>query len=323
MLQQINTHMTDVQQQIAALTLSIEKLTKDPKSVREEHTLEKQFGPIEYEDPEGELSKLHQTSTVTAYQSQFENLAQRIDGLPDKFLTRTFISGLKDNIKTNVKSFRPTSLKDVIGLARLQEKKIKEHREKGLCYNCDEKFRPGHKCKSFTLFLINGNDYCDEDMDCSPDSDVIAHPEISLDAIAGVTNPQTIRVIGYYHNKPLYILLDSGSTHNFLDHSVASKLNLHISCNTVFDVMVANRDRLYSERQYQNIFIDIQGVPTTSDFYLLSLEGYDIALGSHWLQTLGPIVWDFSKLIMEFCYQGKTYKLAGISTKELSVFSCH
>ncbi|KAF9671218.1 hypothetical protein SADUNF_Sadunf12G0024600 [Salix dunnii] len=162
---------------------------------------------------------------------------------------------------------------------------MKERREKGLCYNYDEKFKPGHKCKSLTLFLIDGNDYCDEDMDCSPDSDA---PEISLHAIAGATNPQTMRVTGYYHNKPLYILLDSGSTHNFLDPSVASKLNLHISY-----------------------------------FYLLSLGGYDAVLGAHWLRTLGLILWDFSKLTMEFRFQGKIYRLAGIPTRELFVLSCH
>jgi len=39
MLQQIDTHMTNIQQQITALTLSIEKLTKDPKSMREEHSV--------------------------------------------------------------------------------------------------------------------------------------------------------------------------------------------------------------------------------------------------------------------------------------------
>jgi hypothetical protein len=200
---------------------------------------------------------------------------------------------------------------------------MKERRERGLCYNYDEKFRPGHKSKSLTLFLIDGNDYFDEDMDCSLDSDVIPHPEISLHVIAGATNPQTMRVPGYYHNKPLYILLDSGSTHNFLDPSVASKLNFSISYKTSFDVRVANGERLYSEGQCQNIFIDIQGVPVTSDFYLLSLGGYDVVLGRHWLQTLGPILWDFSKLTMEFCYQGKTYRLASIPTKKLFVLSCH
>ena len=124
---------------------------------------------------------------------------------------------------------------------------MNERREKGLCYNCDEKFIPGHKCKSLTLFLVDGNDYCDEDMDCSLDSDVIPHLEISLHAIAGATNPQTMCVIRYYHNKPLYILLDSSSTYNFLDPLVASKLNLHISCKTSFNVMMTNIDRLYSE----------------------------------------------------------------------------
>jgi len=87
--------------------------------------LKKRFGPTEYEDPEGELSKLCQTSTVAAYQSQFENLAQRIDGLPDRFLTRNFIHGLKDDVKINVKSFCRTSLKDAIGLTLLQEKFLK------------------------------------------------------------------------------------------------------------------------------------------------------------------------------------------------------
>jgi len=70
--------------------------------------------------------------------------------------------------------------------------------------------------------------------------------------------------------------------------------------------MVANEDRLYSKGQCQNIFIEIQGIPVTSDFYLFSLGGYDVILGVHWLQTLGPTLWDFSKLTMEFCYQGKT-----------------
>jgi hypothetical protein len=32
---------------------------------------------------------------------------------------------------------------------------------------------------------------------------------------------------------------------------------------------------------------------------------------------------DLSKLTMEFCYQGKTYRLVGIPTKELSVLLCH
>ena len=31
---------------------------------------------------------------------------------------------------------------------------LKDQRDKGLCFNCDEKFGPGHHCKK--LFLIAG-----------------------------------------------------------------------------------------------------------------------------------------------------------------------
>ncbi|KAJ0028629.1 hypothetical protein Pint_35012 [Pistacia integerrima] len=175
-------------------------------------SLEKRFGPTEYEDPEGEITKLRQTSTVAAYQTQFEKLAQRVDGLPDRFLARTFVSGLRDDIKGMVKLLRPTSLKEAIGLARLQEKhhcrdrksfsapnkpttfaaptptkpspslktqrlsydEMKARRDKGLCYYCDDKFGPGHKCKTRTFFFLEGQE--DSDMDCSDDDSPVSPP---------------------------------------------------------------------------------------------------------------------------------------------------
>ena len=33
-----------------------------------------------------------------------------------------------------------------------------ERRKKGLCYNCDEKWGFGHKCKYVKLFLLEGID---------------------------------------------------------------------------------------------------------------------------------------------------------------------
>ena len=36
-------------------------------------------------------------------------------------------------------------------VAQMEERKKKE-----LCYNCDDKWAPGHKCKQATLFLLEG-----------------------------------------------------------------------------------------------------------------------------------------------------------------------
>lgn len=106
------------------------------------------------------------------YQSQFEELANRTEGLNVSFMISCFVGGLKEEIRLSVQMLKPTTLTDAIGLACMQEEnvealrhqnhqesiitllikkltpvKIKEMREKGLCYNCDIKFSPGHRCK--------------------------------------------------------------------------------------------------------------------------------------------------------------------------------
>ena len=56
------------------------------------------FGPSVFDDFIGSLSKLHQTSTVSEYQEEFEKLTNHMEGLSDAFYKSCFISGLKDTI---------------------------------------------------------------------------------------------------------------------------------------------------------------------------------------------------------------------------------
>lgn len=46
-------------------------------------------------------------------------------------------------------------------------------------------------------------------------------------------------------------------------------------------------------------------------FYLLPLDSFDVVLGIQWLKTLGPIVWDFKALTMDFLRKGKQVTLHG------------
>ena len=43
-------------------------------------------------------------------------------------------------------------------LQKLTNAQMKERRKQGLCYNCDEKWHLGHKCKGAKLFLFEGWD---------------------------------------------------------------------------------------------------------------------------------------------------------------------
>lgn len=42
-----------------------------------------------------------------------------------------------------------------IPVKRLSASKLQDRRDKGLCYSCDEKFIPGHKCKSKIFLLVH------------------------------------------------------------------------------------------------------------------------------------------------------------------------
>lgn len=144
------------------------------------------YGATEFLDFFGDLTKLQQTGTVKEYQVQFEKLLIRAGKLSQSQQVGCFVSGLKESIRTDVQASKPNSLSAAIGLARLYESRneqamaivnnteavvsntnstypvikkllpmeLKERREKGLCFNCDERFKPGHRCKK--LFFIEG-----------------------------------------------------------------------------------------------------------------------------------------------------------------------
>lgn len=52
-----------------------------------------------------------------------------------------------------------------------------------------------------------------------------ADPEISLHALTSSLNLKTMRVVGKVGGQKVVILIDSGSTHNFLDHSIVKRVN--------------------------------------------------------------------------------------------------
>ena len=99
-----------------------------------------------------------------------------------------------------------------------------ERQLKGLCYNCDEKYFTGHKCKEQKLFMAISEDIQEEDVDTPPvpESPEISdinppfnppevEPIISLNALTGFSSPQTLKLIGYIKHRKVIILVDSGS----------------------------------------------------------------------------------------------------------------
>jgi hypothetical protein len=110
-----------------------------------------------------------------------------------------------------------------------------------LCYNCDDKYFPGQKCKEQKMFMAISKDNLEEDVVTplvleSPEiTDITPSfkpPEveliISLNPLTGFSTPQTLKLIGYIKHQKVIILVDSGSTHNFIHRCIAQETHCYI-----------------------------------------------------------------------------------------------
>ncbi|KAL4580818.1 hypothetical protein LXL04_017022 [Taraxacum kok-saghyz] len=86
--------------------------------------LELRFGPSTYENHQATLFKLHQTTTVSAYQSAFEKLSNRVTDFGPEALLNCFLSGLRADFQNEIFIHHPTSLHQAYGLAKLVEDKL-------------------------------------------------------------------------------------------------------------------------------------------------------------------------------------------------------
>ena len=84
-------------------------------------------------------------------------------------------------------------------------------------------------------------------------------PKISFHALSGVATPRTMQVTSVIQGRQLHILIDSGSTHNFVCLKFAKQIECCKTLAPAFQVMVANRERLQCDKIYLAIPVEIQG----------------------------------------------------------------
>lgn len=73
------------------------------------------------------------------------------------------------------------------------------------------------------------------------------NPKISLHALTGSQNPKIMRLKGKIENQWLTILLNTGSTHNFLDPVVVERGRLVVDCIEKVKLKMANGELLSNE----------------------------------------------------------------------------
>ncbi|XP_062179918.1 uncharacterized protein LOC133884494 [Phragmites australis] len=121
---------------------------------------------------------------------------------------------------------------------------------------------------------------------------------------------RTMRHLVALHEGGLHILVDTGVTHNIIDESLALRLGLTMR-RFQMRVTISTDDRIISRDlplviEWEVFFIDGYTFPLVGDT--------NIILGTPWLCSLGPILWDFARLeskslLLDRIYDGQFFHL--------------
>jgi hypothetical protein len=191
-----------------------------------------------------------------------------------------------------------------------------ERRRKGLCFNCDEPYAPGHICaRLFNLETIDNAEVdaltAELDVTTLSEAGVMTYGPvdvtafiISLHAMAGIKTAKTMLLLVTIHGERLTVLVDTGSTHNFLSRDAMRRLALQPVSVEKFSVTVANGDRLACEGVARQVPVLISDEPFSIDCVGIDLGCYDFILGVDFLSTLGPILWYLDVLSLIFWREG-------------------
>ncbi|XP_057992829.1 uncharacterized protein LOC131173948 isoform X1 [Hevea brasiliensis] len=191
---------------------------------------------------------------------------------------------------------------------RLSRTEMADRRENGLCYNCDEPYTFGHQCKKlFWLELEEGAITETEESE----NVAVAEPSISLHAITGLQHSRTMQLIANIKGCLVTVLIDSGSTQNFISKIAAQKLGATLDSQSALQVAVANGEKIHSMGTCKET-IQVSGEHFPVDLYVIPLDGFDVVLGVRWLMTSGPIWWNFSTLTMCFELGNRQVTLEGL-----------
>ncbi|GJW30936.1 transposon ty3-I gag-pol polyprotein [Tanacetum coccineum] len=185
-------------------------------------------------------------------------------------------------------------------IKKLSPAEMQLRREKGLCFTCNDKYTWNHKCpnKQALLLMTSPDDYdssplliepAEEKLDAISCPQETTEPHLSLNAYHGYNGVATIRLCGSINSTKVQVLLDGGSSDNFIQPRVAKHVEGLITSIPLY---------------VQNELIKFSA-------YVLPISGADIILGAAWLATLGPHLADYSSATIKFYLDDKFITLTG------------
>ncbi|CAM8982118.1 unnamed protein product [Rhodiola kirilowii] len=249
--------------------------------------------------------------------------------IEDKILSQRRLSPCTPSSKPPYRPYpeSPRPNTNPLPIKRLTPTEMAARRAKGLCFNCDENFTPGHVCRprfqcllmedlgdtdGFELVKHDTTDHPDQADPTDPATEPNPAPCITFHALQGQAAPCTLRFHATIRGQPVLVLVDSGSTHNFLQTRLARFLKLAIEPSAHLSVTVGNGDEIQCEGVCHAVPVQIEGNVFPVELHLLPVFGADLVLGAQWLAEVGPTTFCFKNMWMSLQRQDQHIQIFGL-----------
>uniref|UniRef100_A0ACD6AAU5 Uncharacterized protein n=1 Tax=Avena sativa TaxID=4498 RepID=A0ACD6AAU5_AVESA len=232
-----------------------------------------------------EVQLPNSVAEAAAFAAVQEGVLERAKGVGKSTFKKHLVGNGKDN--SGVGSFTNKFEKGELWKAR----QLKDYRTANeLCFKCGEKYAPRHQCTMPVLMQAKAMEATeilfDEILDQLENSE-LAECHVSVNALSGSTDNGTIQLQTLVGNQTVLLLIDSGSSHSFIDQNMVNQLNLTTHKMAATRVKVANGEVVMCNKVVPAFTWWVQGNTFSQDMKVLNLGGYDGILGMDWLKQWG------------------------------------
>lgn len=133
--------------------------------------------------------------------------------------------------------------------------------------------------------------------------------EISLNSVAGITSPETLKLKGKIAKQEVVVLVDPEATHNFISQRLVAHLQLPVTKTEAYRVTLGTGSSVQGEGICQGLLLHLSDAKIIEDFLLLELGSIDVILGIQWLEKLSMVQTNWKTQVLKFRVGDQTITL--------------
>lgn len=203
-------------------------------------------------------------------------------------------------------------VKHLYNPALAKDRQLRDYRRgNGLCYFCGEKYDNTHleKCAKCPVHLSHALVVNDLDTDLTSevltqlaieDSLVEEFCTLSLNALSGTENGACMKLRALVHNKVMLLLIDSGSSHSFVNSHFIEQIPCSVAKIPPSRVKLADGTEIRTDQVVPDLEWWCQGHTFSTTMKVFPLGSYDAILGYDWLSSHSPMQCDWQQHSLTF-----------------------